>query len=155
MKSPMSRLTLPILVLLALIGGTGFLLYRFHQSDLKTLSEFSAACASFDEAIGALSDSAAGGHAAGGRVEETLLDLKAKAARFNLSSLVEDDARLMEEAPRIADLSGREWAGLRAYETAVLGKSAGVDTLARTYREFAAQRKAAVARFHRLLESNN
>ena len=58
----------------------------------------------------------------------------------------------MDQAPEIADLSGRELGSLKAYKEAVQSKNADADALAGAYSDLAEKRKAAYARFRELGE---
>jgi hypothetical protein len=77
--------------------------------------------------------------------------LNAKAT-FRLSSLIKNDAKLMDQALEVADLSGKELESLRAYKRAIQSKNADLDGLAKEYGDLTSKRKNAFARFLELAE---
>ncbi len=76
-------------------------------------------------------------------------DLASKAS-LRLSSLIKNDAGLMDRALEIADLARQELEGLRAYRSAIQHENADVDELAEASRVRTGKRKAAYARFREL-----
>lgn len=136
-----------LIVVLAVLAGVFFLLHRFYHKDIKELMDFSASYEKFDKAISDFFmsktddlDSKAG---------DALIELKRKAT-LRLSSLIKNDAELMEQAREIANLSGRELDSLRIYKGAILSKNAALDGLAKEYGDIANKRKVAHARFQEL-----
>jgi hypothetical protein len=84
------------------------------------------------------------------KADNALGGLKSRAATFRLSSLVENDAELMNEAREVADLAGKELDSLKLYKSAVKSNNAKAEELARDYSDLTSQRKAAFARFREL-----
>jgi len=137
---------LPIVVL-AVLAGVFFFFYRFYHNDVKELTDFSASYEKFDKAISDLSMSKTDGleRIAG----DAFIELNIKAT-FRLSSLIKNDAKLMDQAREVANLSGRELESLRVYKGAIQRKNADLDGLAKEYVNLDGKRKAAYARYQEL-----
>jgi hypothetical protein len=136
-----------LIIALVVVAGIFFFFYRFYHNDVKALADFSVSYEKFDKAISDFSinktddlESKAG---------DTLIKLNAKAT-FRLSSLIKNDAKLMDQALEVADLSGKELESLRAYKRAIQSKNADLDGLAKEYGDLTSNRKTAYARFQEL-----
>jgi hypothetical protein len=136
-----------LIIALVVVAGIFFFFYRFYHNDVKALADFSVSYEKFDKAISDFSinktddlESKAG---------DTLIKLNAKAT-FRLSSLIKNDAKLMDQALEVADLSGKELESLRAYKRAIQSKNADLDGLAKEYGDLTSKRKTAYARFQEL-----
>jgi hypothetical protein len=137
-----------LLLLLLVVFAGGFLFFcHFYHHDTKALADLSASYEKFDKAI---SEYATGQtDDLDGEVEKALGDLKLKAA-LRLSSLVENDADLMDQAPVVAALSAKELDRLRACKRAIQGRNDGLEEMAKEAGVLAGERKAAYARFREL-----
>jgi hypothetical protein len=137
---------LPIVVL-AVLAGVFFFFYRLYHNDVKELTDFSASYEKFDKAISDLSMSKTDGleRIAG----DAFIELNIKAA-FRLSSLIKNDAKLMDQAREVADLSGRELESLRVYKEAIQRKNVDLDGLVKEYVDLTGKRKVAYACFQEL-----
>jgi len=136
-----------ILALLVLAGVFSFF-YRFYHNGVKALADFSASYEKFDKAlvdffIAETDDSES-------KADNALIELNTKAVAFRLSSLIKNDAELMNKALEIAAFSKRELDNLRAYKRAVQSKNADLDVLAIEYGDVNGKRKTAFARFREL-----
>jgi myo-inositol-1-phosphate synthase len=136
-----------LIIALVVVAGIFFFFYRFYHNDVKALADFSVSYEKFDKAISDFSinktddlESKAG---------DTLIKLNVKAT-FRLSSLIKNDAKLMDQALEVADLSGKELESLRAYKRAIQSKNADLDGLAKEYGDLTSKRKTAYARFQEL-----
>ncbi|OGD21124.1 MAG: hypothetical protein A2W03_03885 [Candidatus Aminicenantes bacterium RBG_16_63_16] len=78
-----------------------------------------------------------------------LTELDAKAS-IRLSSLIKNDAELMNLTLEIARLSGKELAALKAQKEAAADKTADLPKLAKESADLARQRQTAYARFREL-----
>ena len=136
-----------LIIAFVVAAGIFFFFYRFYHNDVKALTDFSVSYEKFDKAISDFSinkiddlESKAG---------DALIKLNAKAT-FRLSSLIKNDAKLMDQALEVADLSGKELESLRAYKRAIQSKNADLDGLAKDYGDLTSKRKTAYARFQEL-----
>jgi len=118
-----------------------------YRDDIGALRSFMASYERFDKAVSDLSvggaddpESNAGSAAA---------DLASKAS-LRLSSLIKNDAGLMDQALEVADLARREIESLRAYRLGIKNENADVDELAEASRALTDRRKEAYARFREL-----
>lgn len=136
-----------IILALVVLGGVFFFFYRFYHNDVKALADFSASYEKFDKAISDYSISKT--EDLESQAGRALLELKTK-ANFRLSSLIKNDAELMDQAHEVANLSGRELGSLRVYERAVQSKNADLDRLAKECGVLTGKRKAGYARFQEL-----
>lgn len=140
---------LPIVVLVVLASCCSFLFFRLYQRDVRALTGFTASYERYDKAIRDFSNSKNGDLES--KADGSLIELKTKAA-FRISSLIKNDKRLMDQAPVVADLSGRELESLKVYKAAIQHKDADLDGLAKEYRDLTRRRKTAYARFRELAE---
>jgi tRNA A37 N6-isopentenylltransferase MiaA len=136
-----------ILALLVLAGVFSFF-YRFYHKDIKALADFSSSYEKFDKAIsdyfiGETDDLES-------KADKALIELHTKAVAFRLSSLIKNDAELMNKALEIADFSGRELGSLRAHKRAIQSQNADLDALAKEHGDLTGKRKTAYARFQEL-----
>jgi len=129
------------------IAGAVFLFYRMGRRDIRDLKEFILSYEVFD---GALADfSAAPSAGMEKKAEAALAELKTK-SDLRLSSLIKNDAKLMEAAREIAASSAEEWSHLRAYENAGLSDSPEKDARTLEQNELTSRRKAAYVHFQEL-----
>ncbi|HMA53282.1 MAG TPA: hypothetical protein VKT17_02410 [Acidobacteriota bacterium] len=142
----------PLVIVLALAAIVCFFFFRMYHDDIKALKSFMAAYEHFDKAISDYADrSGLDAPAKGG---EALIELQARAS-LRLSSLIGNDAELMDEAREIADLSRREMEGLKARDAGLksldpklnAAKGREPDKETEILRE---KRRAAYARFREL-----
>lgn len=137
---------IPIIVLVVLVG-VFFFFYRFYHNDVKALADFSVSYEKFDKTISDFSITKTGDFES--KAGDALIELNTKAT-FRLSSLIKNDAELMDQAVEVADLSGRELDSLRVYNGAIQRKNADLDGLAKEYDNLKSKRKAAYVRFQKL-----
>jgi hypothetical protein len=133
---------------LVVIVGASFFFYRLYHNDVKALTGLSASYKIFDKAISDFSIGETGGLES--TVNDALGELNTKAAAFRISSLIKNDATLMDKAHEIGDYSGKELENLKDYKRAIQAKNADLDGLAKTYGDLTSKRKAAYARFQEL-----
>ena len=143
-----------VLLILALvvIVSIFFFFYRFYHNDVKALEDFLASYEKFDKAI--LDFSISKNDDLESKAGDAFIKLNIKAT-FRISSLIKNDAELMDKAREIADLSGKELESLRAYKRAIQSKNTGLDGLAKEYGDLTNKRKTAYARFRELAELKN
>lgn len=137
------------LLIIALVAATGifFFFYRMYQNDVKALTGFSASYKKFDEAI---SDYSLNGSIdAEVKATRAYTELKAK-ADYRISSLIKNDAKLVDQARRIADLTGKELESLKIVKSAIRSKQPELDMLIKAHENISSERKAAFARFQAL-----
>ena len=135
-----------VLVLLVVVSIFSFL-YRLYRNDVRALEDFLASYEKFDQAITDFSISKPDDLES--KAGDALMDLNSRAA-VRISSLIKNDAELMNEKLEIADLSGRELDSLRAYKRGVQSPNADLDGLAKEFGDWTSKRKAAYARFQSL-----
>jgi hypothetical protein len=135
------------ILIVAASAGVFFFFYRMYHDDIKTLRGFIASYERFDKAISDLSMS--GADDIESKVGNAVIDLSAKAS-LRLSSLIKNDAELMDQAIEVADFARRELEGLRVYRSEIQNKNADLDGLAEESRILKGKRKAAYARFQEL-----
>ena len=135
-----------ILVLLVLAGGF-FFLYRLYQNDIKVLADFVTSYQKFDTAMSDYSVSLS--DTIGEKAGAVLTELTTK-ADFRISSLIKNDGELMNQAREIADLARKELDSLKVYKGASISKNVDVVGLVKAYRELTSRRKAAYAHFQEL-----
>ncbi|MBE3110457.1 MAG: hypothetical protein IMZ46_08080 [Acidobacteria bacterium] len=136
-----------LIVVLAVPTGVFFFFYHMYHNDIKALRGFIASYERFDKAISDLSMSKADDLE--GQIGSAVSDIEAKAS-LRLSSLIKNDAELMDQAIEVADLARRELEGLRVYRSEIQNKNADLDGLAEESRILTGRRKAAYARFQEL-----
>ena len=136
-----------IFILILAVPAGVLLFYRMYNDDLKAIKDFVAAYERFDQVVSDISvggaddpESNAGSAAA---------DLASKVS-LRLSSLIKNDAGLMDQALEVADLARREIESLRAYRLGIKNENADVDELAEASRALTGKRKEAYARFRGL-----
>jgi hypothetical protein len=133
--------------ILAALAGVFFFFYRMYHDDIKALKDFSASYERLDRAISDLSMRKADDLE--GQVGSAVSDIEAKAS-LRLSSLIKNDAELMDQALEVADLARRELEALRVFRSEIQNKNADLDGLSEESRILAGKRKAAYARFQEL-----
>ena len=138
-----------VLLVLALvvIVGVSFFFARIYHKDIKALEGFLASYETFDKAISDFSMSKTDDLES--KAGDALIELNTKAI-FRLSSLIKNDAELMDQALEVADLSGKELESLRAYKRAIQSKNSDLDGLAKEYGDLTSKRRAAYAGFQGL-----
>lgn len=101
------------LLILSLVSAAVVCLFfvRMYSGDIKALKSFTASYADFDKAITSYADG--GGDYALVKAGEASIELQTRSS-LRLSSLIKNDAELMEQAREVAGLSRRELAGLKA-----------------------------------------
>ena len=138
-----------VLLVFALVVIVSVFLFfsRMYHNDIKALEGFWASYVAFDKAVSELSihktddlESKAG---------DVLIELRTRAA-FRLSSLIKNDAELMDQALEVVDLASRELESLRIYKTGAQSQNTDLDGLAEKSRVLTGERKAAFARFQGL-----
>jgi len=141
-----NRLLIFILILAAL-AGVFFFFFRMYHDDITALRGFMASYERFDNTISDLSKSGADDFES--KAGHAVIDLNAKAF-LRLSSLIKNDAELMDQAIEVADLARRELEALRVFRSEIQNKNADLDGLSEESRILAGKRKAAYARFQEL-----
>jgi len=138
-----------VLLVLALVVIVGVFLFfsRIYHNNIKALEGFLASYVIFDQAISDFSISKTDDLE--NKAGDALIELNTKAT-FRLSSLIKNDAELMDQALEVADLSGKELERLRVYNRAIQSKSSDLDELAKEYGDLTGKRRAAYARFQGL-----
>jgi hypothetical protein len=148
-----------VLLVIALIGVIGifFFFYYFGHKDDKALSEFSLAYQKYDRAISDLSSAVYMSNFEGTPTYDdleqitdqalTVLKLKASA---KISSLTKNDADIMSLTQEIADLSGKEFVALKAYQSAMADQGADMAQLSKELHDVTLKRQAAYTRFQEL-----
>jgi len=138
-----------VLLVFALVVIVGVFLFfsLMYHNNIKALEGFLASYAIFDQAISDFSLSKTDGLES--KAGDALIELQTK-ARFRLSSLIKNDAQLMDQALEAADLARRELESLRIYKSGFQSQNADLDGSAKEYRVLAGKRKAAFARFQGL-----
>ena len=136
-----------LVLVLVVIVGVFFFFSRLYHNDVKALENFVASYEKFDKAVSDFSISKTDDLES--KAGDALIELKTKAT-FRISSLIKNDAELMDKAREIADLSGRELESLKAYKRAIQTKNADLDDLAKEYGDLTSKRKTAYARFQGL-----
>jgi len=138
-----------VLLVLALVMIVGVFLFfsRMYHNDIKALEGFLASYETYDKAI---SDYSIGKTAdLESKARDALIELNTKAT-FRLSSLIKNDAELMDQALEAADLARRELESLRIYKSGIQNQNADLDGLAKEYGDLTSKRRAAYARFQGL-----
>ena len=135
-----------VLALVVIVGVFSFF-SRMYHNDIKALKGFLASYETFDKAISDYSISKTADLES--KARDALIELNTKAT-FRLSSLIKNDAELMDQALEVADHSGKELESLRAYKRAIQSKSSDLDGLAKEYGDLTSNRRAAYARFQGL-----
>lgn len=128
----------------AVAAGVILFFYGMYRDDIKELKSFLASYERYDKAISDLS--MGGGGELEGKAGSAAADLASKAS-LRLSSLIKNDAGLMDQALKVADLAQQEIESLRAYKSAIQHENADVDELAEASRVLTGKRRAAYARF--------
>jgi hypothetical protein len=149
-----ARAKLPMIVILGLLVTVCviFIFFRMYRDDIKALKGFMTSYEGFDKAIS--SYAGGGGFDALGRAGEAMIELQGRSS-LRLSSLIRNDAGLMEQARDVADLARREFEGLKAYGTLARNGTSGPDDLARKNAlatEYAAIRDKRIASYVRFQE---
>jgi hypothetical protein len=143
-----------ILLGMVLIVGANifFFFYRMYHNDVKALEAFPAAYEKFDQAAADYFASVFAGAPAADDLERkaggALADLNTNAST-RLSSLIKNDAELMDTMLKIADLSGKEFDALKTYQKAAAEKG-NLDGLAKELGDLRNKRQAVYARFREL-----
>ena len=140
-----------LLSFILVVAAVVFLFFfRMYHDDIKALKSFMASYEYFDKAISFYADK--GGTDALGKSGEAIIELQARSS-LRLSSLIKNDAELMDQAREVADLSRRELEGLRAYDVLLRGQNADPNVVAKEDElkiecgVLRAKRRAAFARF--------
>jgi hypothetical protein len=143
-----------LLILVPVVAAVVFLFFfRMYHDDIKALKGFMASYEYFDKVID--SYTAKGWFDALGKAGEAVIELQANAS-LRLSSLIKNDAELMDQAREVADLSRRELDSLKAYDAMPRSRNPGPDEVAKEdklgkeYGVLRGNRKAAYARFREL-----
>ena len=134
----------PLIFVLAVAAGGFLFFYVMYHDDIKALRGFMASYERYDQAISGLSIGEGG--EIEGKANNAAADLASRAS-LRLSSLIRNDAGLMERALEVADLAQQELEGFRAYRSAIQHENADVDELAEASRDLTGKRRAAYARF--------
>jgi hypothetical protein len=136
-----------LILFLAIAAGVLFFFFRMSRDDIGALKDFMASYERFDRAISDLSMT--GTDDSVNKAGNAAADLDAKAS-LRLSSLIKNDAGLMDQAREVADLARREIDSLRVARVEAQNKNTDLDRLAEESRVLTGQRKAAYARFREL-----
>ncbi|MGB8958141.1 MAG: hypothetical protein WCC00_03910 [Candidatus Aminicenantales bacterium] len=142
----------PLILVLALAAVVCLFFFHMYHDDINALKGFIAAYEKFDQAVSDLSTSAS--NDVDGKAGESLVVLNAKAP-LRLSSLIKNDAELMDQAREVADLSQRELDGLKAQDAMLKSRNPDSDgakgrELDKDVRVLREKRQAAYARFREL-----
>src|SRR5665647_1297675 len=132
-----------LIFILVVAAGVLFFAIRMYQDDIKALKGFMASYEQFDKAISELSQSAAADFES--RAGDAVAGLSAEAS-LRLSSLIKNDAKLMDQAREVADLAQKELESFRAYQRGIRQENADVEELAEGSRILTEKRKMAYAR---------
>lgn len=136
-----------LILVLAVAAGVFLFFYVMYRDDIGALRSFMASYERFDKAV---SDLSVGGAAdPESKPGSAAADLASKAS-LRLSSLIKNDAGLMDQALEVADLARREIESLRAYRLGIKNENADVDELAEASQALTRKRKEAYARFREL-----
>ncbi len=138
-----------IILALVVLAGVFSFFYRFYHNDVKALADFSTSYKKFDKAVSDFFIGETDGLES--KADNALVELKTKAVTFRLSSLIKNDAELMNKALEIAGFSGRELDNLRAYKRAIQSNNSDLEGLAKEYGDLTGKRKTAYARFQELV----
>jgi hypothetical protein len=141
-----------IILALVVLAGVSSFFYRFYHNDVKALAHFSTSYEKFDKAISDFFISKA--DELESQAGDALIELNTKAT-FRLSSIIRNDAELMEEALEVADLSRKELDSIRVKKAAIQSKNDEIDALAKEYGVLTSKRRAAYARFRKLAGFND
>jgi hypothetical protein len=136
-----------IILVLAALACVFLFFFRMYHDDIKALRSFIASYERYDKAFSDLSIGEGG--EIEGKATSAAADLASKAS-LRLSSLIKNDAGLMERALQVADLAQQELEGFMAYRSAIQHENADVDELAESSRDLTGKRRAAYARFREL-----
>jgi hypothetical protein len=134
----------PLILILAVAAAVLFFFIRMYRDDIKALKGFMASYERFDRAVSDLSMGV--GLELEGKAGSAAADLASKAS-LRLSSLIRNDAGLMDQAREVADLAQQELGSLRAYQKGIRQENADVEELAERSRILTEKRKTAYARF--------
>ena len=140
-----------ILVPVVIVG------FFFYHNDVKALEKFVASYEKFDKAISDFSKPVFVSNVEGApatddlerKADEALAELNTKTS-VRISSLIKNDAELMNTELEIADFSGKELDNLKAYKRAVADKNVDLGRLAKEFGDLANKRQTAYARFREL-----
>jgi hypothetical protein len=138
-----------VLLVLALVVIVGVFLFfsRMYHNDIKALESFLASYETYDKAISDFSISKTDDLES--KAGDALIELNTKAT-FRLSSLIKNDAELMDQALEAADLARRELESLRIYRSGIQSQNADLDGLAEECWVLTGKRRASFARFQGL-----
>lgn len=139
---------LSVFILILAVPVVAFLVFhRMYGDDVKVLKNFIAVYQRFDRAVSDLEKGQADGweREAGDAVK----DLGAKAS-LRLSSLIKNDAGLMDQALEVADLAQKEFESLGAEGSRDKSENVNAGEMAGGARLLTVKRKAAYARFQEL-----
>ena len=135
------------IAVLVVLAGVFLFFYRFYHNDINKLADFIASYEKYDRAISDFSQSKTDDLES--KARDALFELNTKAT-FRLSSLIRNDAKLMDQALELANISGRELDSLRIYKRAIQSENADSEGLAKEYGDLTGKRKVAYARFQEL-----
>jgi len=146
-----------LVVAIALPAAVLFLFFRMYQKDVREIADFSASYEKFEKALSDFSRPYFASNNEGKpatddferKADEALSELYAKAAA-RLSSLIKNDAELMDTTLEIAELCRKELAALKATKRTVPGKDVKLDKLAEERVDWRNKRQTAYARFKEL-----
>ncbi len=152
-----------LILALIVIGGVFSFFYCMYHNDIKALEGFLASYEKYDKAMSDFSIPVFAANLEGDSLNKTddleseagdaLAELNSKATALKLSSLIKNDAKLMDEALEINDLSGKELYRLSTYKKAKSNRditNIDLDRLSKEFRELNNNRKTAYARFQGL-----
>lgn len=132
---------------LAVSAGVVVFFHVMYRDDIKALRSFMASYEKFDRAASDLS--VGGADDPEGDAGRAAADLASKAS-LRLSSLIKNDAGLMDQALEVADLARMEVESLKAYRLGIKNEDADVNELAEASHALTGRRKEAYARFREL-----
>jgi hypothetical protein len=154
----MMKKYIPLLVIvLSGVVVIFFFFYHFGHNDDKALTEFSSAYQKYDRAFSDLSSTVFMFNLEGSPTyddleqitDQALGDLTLKASA-RISSLTRHDAEIMNLTHEIADLSGKEFNALKAYQSAMVNNDLDLAQLSKELQYLTSERRAAYARFQEL-----
>ena len=136
-----------VVVALVMLAAVFSLFYSLYHHDVNALTDFSVSYEKFDKSI--LDFSISQTDDLQNSARDAVIELTT-IAHSKLSSLIKNDAELMNQALLVADLSARELVCLKSYKGAIQSKKVDIGELAIMYGELNSKRKIAYARFQEL-----
>ncbi len=151
-----------VIVLITVCGLLFYFFYRMGSNDAKALTDFPAAYDNYNQAMSDYSKAVLDSHSESAlataelerKTDVALVALNTKAS-VRISSLTKNDGELMTLWLEIADLAGKEFDTMKAYQSEAAEKSTGLDLLVKQFHDYTEQRQADYARYLELAASQN